>query len=228
MGMRKFKGAVFDFNGTLIDDSEFHNSAWNSISMELRGRPFTEEELRFKIYGLNNSSIVEYLAGGLSGDKTMADLAVKKEKIYRDMCLANPDKFKLVPGAEDFLDYMKFHEIPRAIATASGLDNVEFYIERLDLYRWFTFDKIVYDNSSFPGKPAPAFYLIAAERLGLAPEDCIVFEDSAAGLKSANNAGIGKIIALNNDNGTGFKNYSFRIDMTIRDFTEIDAESLFN
>ena len=227
MDGKNFKGAIFDFNGTLIDDSEFHDRAWNEISIELRGRPFTEDEIRINIYGKNNRGIVEYLSGGDPDEDLTKKLAVKKENIYRGLCLANPGRFRLVPGARDFLDCLKSMDIPMAIATASGLDNVEFYIEHLDLERWFAPGKIVYDNSSFQGKPAPDFYLEASKRIGLSPGKCVVFEDSQAGLKSAQNAGIGMIVALVPGKSSYLKNYPLRIDLTIRDFTEITAGQFF-
>ena len=218
---------IFDFNGTLVDDSVFHDMAWNSISIELRGKPFTVEELRTEIYGMNNSSIVNYLSGQASSAEILSGMAEKKERIYRELCLADPGKFKLVPGAEAFLDFLKVHDIPRAIATASGPDNVDFYVERLGLDRWFPSGKIVFDDSTFRGKPAPDFYLIASGRLNLAPGECVVFEDSASGLKSADNAGIGMIVAVKNGKEPGFKSHSLRIDLSIEDFTGIDAGGLF-
>jgi HAD superfamily hydrolase (TIGR01509 family) len=227
MDGKNLKGAIFDFNGTLIDDSEFHDRAWNEISMQLRGRPFTEDEIRINIYGKNNRAIVEYLSAGVPDADSTGTLAVKKENIYRGLCLANPERFRLVPGARDFLDRLKSMDIPMAIATASGLDNVEFYIKHLGLERWFSTGRIVYDNSSFQGKPAPDFYLEASKRLGLSPRECVVFEDSQAGLKSAQNAGIGMIVALVPGKSSYLKNHHLRIDMTIGDFTEITAGQFF-
>ncbi len=195
--------------------------------MELRGKLFTEEEFQTKIHGISNSSIINYLADWHITKENSADIAIKKEKIYRELCIANPDKFRLIAGAEEFLDYLKSREIPCAIATASDIVNVEFYVDQLDLRRWFTSDKIVYDDFSFQGKPAPDFYLTASKRLGLSPGECVVFEDSPAGLKSADNAGIGMIIALNASKVTDLKKYSLRIDLVIRDFTEINGALLF-
>ena len=65
------------------------------------------------------------------------------------------DKFKLAPGAVEFLDYLKENNIPRTIATMSEWDNVEFYIKEFKLEKWFDLDKIVYSDGTIPGKPAP-------------------------------------------------------------------------
>ena len=71
-----------------------------------------------------------------------------------------------------------------------------FYIEHLGLDRWFSLDNIVYTDGRLRGKPAPDIYRIAAARLGLAPEDCAVFEDGTAGLIAARDAGIGSLFAV--------------------------------
>ena len=122
--------------------------------------------------------------------------AFQKESLYRQRCLLDLENFKLAPGAPEFLDFLKEHGIPRTIATMSEWDNVEFYIKEFKLEKWFDIDKIVYSDGKIPGKPAPDIFLIAAEKLGLEPKDCIVVEDAIAGIQSAKRAGIGKIIAI--------------------------------
>ncbi|MBF5066567.1 HAD family hydrolase, partial [Salmonella enterica subsp. enterica serovar Istanbul] len=75
-------------------------------------------------------------------------------------------------------------------------ENVAFYFDIFDLARWFDWDKIVYDDGSFPGKPQPDIFLKAADKLSLAPADCLVIEDAYSGLLAAKRAGIGTIIAI--------------------------------
>jgi beta-phosphoglucomutase-like phosphatase (HAD superfamily) len=106
------------------------------------------------------------------------------------------DAFELSPGAVELLEFLAAHEIPYTIATASGKSNVGFFFEHLDLNRWFDVDRIVYDDGSRPGKPAPDIYLEAARSLGLEPAQCVVIEDSISGVQAAHAAGIGCIIAL--------------------------------
>ena len=74
--------------------------------------------------------------------------------------------------------------------------NVYFYIEAFNLEKWFDLDKIVYSNGKIPGKPAPDIYLIAAKNIKVEPKECVVFEDAISGIKAAEAAGIGKIIAV--------------------------------
>jgi beta-phosphoglucomutase-like phosphatase (HAD superfamily) len=86
--------------------------------------------------------------------------------------------------------------LTRQSLTASGKGNVDFFIEYLDLGRWFNLDQIVYDNGTRRGKPAPDCYRDAAQILGADPAACVVVEDSRSGMAAARAAGIGHIVAL--------------------------------
>ena len=112
------------------------------------------------------------------------------------MCRDDKENTHLAPFAVEFLDWLKENNIPRTIATMSDKDNVDFYIEEFELEKWFDIDKIVYSDGKIKGKPAPDIYEIAASKLGLAPQDCVVIEDAVSGIESARAANIGKIIAI--------------------------------
>ena len=186
------KGIIFDFNGTLYWDSQLHYDAWREFSKILRGVEFTNEEMRDKMFGHTNKDIIEYAIGKTPTEEMVEKYGKEKEALYRKRCLLDREKFKLAPGAVEFLEYLKEKNIPRTIATMSEWDNVEFYIKEFGLGRWFDLDKIVYSDGTIPGKPAPDIFLIAAEKIGLEPKDCIVIEDAIAGIRSAQAAGAGE------------------------------------
>ncbi len=192
----KYKGIIFDFNGTLLFDSEKHLEAWREFSKRLRETPFTNEEMRDFMFGRTNEDIIAYAIGKKPDPELVERLGQEKEAVYRDMCRKDRENFKLAPYAEELLDFLCENDIPHTIATMSGIENVEFYIEEFKLERWFDIEKIVYANGKIPGKPAPDIYQIAAKNLNLEPKDCIVVEDAVSGIKAAENAGIGKIIAI--------------------------------
>ena len=194
--MNPMKGIIFDFNGTLFWDSQLHYDAWFEFSKKLRGTPFSYEEMREKMFGHTNADIIEYAIGKKPSTELVEKYAKEKEEHYRKCCLKNPEKFKLAPGAEEFLDYLKEKNIPMTIATMSEWDNVEFYIKEFYLEKWFDLNKIVYSNGTIPGKPSPDIFLIAAKNIELNPKDCIVIEDAIAGIESAKKAGIGEIYAM--------------------------------
>jgi HAD superfamily hydrolase (TIGR01509 family) len=107
----------------------------------------------------------------------------------------------LSPGAEDLLAALARARVARTIATSSEITNVRFFIEHLRLDRWFDTDKIVYDDGSRPGKPAPDVYLAAAQRIGVAAGDCVVVEDAVSGVESARAAGIRCIVGIGGAEG---------------------------
>ena len=220
------KGIIFDFNGTLYWDSQLHYDAWREYSKLIRGIEFTDEEMRDKMFGHTNEDIIEYAIGKKPTKEMVEKYGKEKEALYRKRCLLEPEKFKLAPGAIEFLDYLKENNIPRTIATMSEWDNVEFYINNFNLENWFEIDRIVYSDGTIPGKPAPDIFEIAADKIDLAPKDCVVIEDAIAGIKSAQGAGIGKIIAIASLEPIEFYQKINGLDGIIKDFYEID-KSIF-
>ena len=86
------------------------------------------------------------------------ELIERKETIYRELCLQDEERFRLAPGAAELLDWLCEHGIPHTIATASEIRNVRFFREHFGLDRWFDPRRIVYDDGTFSGKPAPDIY----------------------------------------------------------------------
>lgn len=192
----EYKGVIFDFNGTLFWDSEKHLEAWREFSKKLREHAFTDEEMRDYMFGRTNEDIITYLIGKKPDAEMVEKFGKEKEAVYRQMCHEDPETFHLAPYAVEFLNYLKENNIPRTIATMSEIDNVEFYIKEFNLARWFDIEKIVYADGRIPGKPAPDIYQLAAEKLNVKPEECIVVEDAVSGIEAARAAGIGKIVAI--------------------------------
>ena len=192
----KFDAIIFDFNGVLWWDGRLQESAWQKFALQLRGRPFTDEEMAVQVHGRTNRYTLEYLTGHKLTNQQTNQLSEQKESIYREMCLALGNLFQLSPGTVDLLDFLVVNQIPHTIATASGKSNADFFIKHLHLARWFNPDQIILDDGTRRGKPAPDFYRDAAQILGIAPEKCIVVEDSRSGMAAACAADIGHIVAL--------------------------------
>ena len=102
----------------------------------------------------------------------------------------------------------------------------EFYIKEFQLEKWFDLDKIVYSDGTIPGKPAPDIFMIAAEKINLKPAECVVVEDAIAGIKSAQDAGIGKIIAIASLEPIEFYEKIDAVESIIKDFYEFDKSIL--
>lgn len=218
----KFDGIVFDFNGTLFWDSPKHVQAWKSFSKELRGSAFTDREMKEHVLGRVNDEIIRYLAGErLSADEVQA-LSLEKERVYRVLCEQDPAHTVLAPGAIELLDFLKERGIPRNIATACEKTNIDYYREKFSLDRWFDFDKIIYDDGTRPGKPAPDIYLAAMRRLELSPERCVVVEDALSGIESARRAGAGLIAVIAPDERREELAATPGVDLLLRDFDDLD------
>jgi beta-phosphoglucomutase len=210
----KFKGVIFDFNGTLFWDTAFHDRAFD-IFLQKHNIELTDEEKRVKIHGKPNVDIMRGIFGNhLSVDEANA-MGLEKEAIYRDLCV---NDLQFAPGAEDLFNFLKINNIAMTIATSAGIENVSFYFEKMKLNRWFSLDKSAYDNGTFRGKPHPDVFLAAAEKVGLKPEETVMFEDSVAGILATENAGAGKIYIVNSY-GENYSRFSHDI---ITDFGQVD------
>lgn len=221
---KKYKGIIFDFNGTLFWDSQKHLEAWREYSKKLRGQAFTDEEMQKYMFGRTNEDIVKYLIGRQPEKDLVVKCQTEKEAIYREMCANDMENFKLAKGAVEFLDFLCEKNIPHTIATMSEEVNVKFFIEGFGLAKWFDVDKIVYDDGNIKGKPEPDIYLKAAENLGLNPVDCIVVEDALSGIESAFRAGIGKIVAIESMETRELYSKVPAVDEIISDFDVFDRE----
>ena len=194
--MKQVKGILFDFNGTLFFDSELHmrcfEEAFDKFGLPNRGRSFILQN----IFGRTNAQIFGEVYLPNPTEEQIEGFELWKEGKYMEMIRREPDSFKLDSNVCEMLDYLKENSIPYCIATGSPLMNVEFYINELGIDRWFTMENIVYSDGTFPGKPCPDIYMIAADRLGLKPCECAVFEDGTSGIRAANSAGAASVIAV--------------------------------
>ena len=205
----KFKGVVFDFNGTLLWDTKYHNQAFD-LFLEQHNIVLTDEEKSVKIYGKSNADIMRDIFGRPLTDLEIKEFSIEKELIYQELIV---DNLHFAEGAEDLFEYLKAHNIPFCIATSSDFLNVEFYFREMQLERWFSPEWVLFNDGTLKGKPEPDLFLKAADRLQLNTSELVIFEDSKAGIKAAENAGAGKIYIVNSMND---------------DFSDFEHEVIFN
>ena len=171
-----------------------------------------------KMFGRNSRTI---FSEQYRPDATAEELDAygkEKEALYREACIADPESFHLADGVYEMLEFMKANKIPYNLATGSNIDNLEFYFKELDLGRWFSMDKIVYDDGSMRGKPFPDVYIEAARKIGLEPQECIVFEDAKSGIMAANSAGAGAVYAVVSENLVSPVTNDVSVNGEIKDF----------
>jgi HAD superfamily hydrolase (TIGR01509 family) len=141
------------------------------------------------------------------------------------LCLAAGADFRLSPGAIELFEALQRRRIKFTIATASGYDNLQFFIKHLDLGQWFELDTIIYDDGTLQGKPNPDIYLKAAKNIHCNPVDCVVVEDSISGIQSAQQARIGCVVGIESK---PVRSLVPPVDRMIRDLREFPVKELFD
>lgn len=213
-------GVVFDFNGTLFADSVKQSIAWQHMAKKYGGRELTDEELREHMGGRTNEHTLEYIVGHKLSTDEVDQLGKEKEREYRLLCKDDELNFHLRRGVPEFLDSLVAANIPIALATASGRDNVDFFVDNFGLNKWFSENRIVYNDGSLRGKPNPDFFLEAAKRIQLPASQTVVFEDSSSGIAAAENAGAGWIVGVRTNDNWRWIEKDERLSAVISHFTD--------
>ena len=190
------RAVIFDFNGTLFDDTDFHRAAWKRFMKERFGMDLSAEEIEKYYIGPDNRMIFRRVCGDDLPETEMLKLSEEKERLYREAVMSDPKNTSLVEGAAELLDKLKATGTPFAVATASMRANVRFYMDELGLKRWLDERLIVNAQDGLRGKPAPDMYIEAARRLHRDVRACVIAEDSKTGIEAARRAQAWRIIAI--------------------------------
>ncbi|CAN5807658.1 beta-phosphoglucomutase family hydrolase [soil metagenome] len=168
-------------DGTLVDNMRFHTEAWGKMLAE-NGVRMNAHDFMVKTAGKTNREILPTVFENIPEEK-IEELGNRKEMLYRELFL--PER-KAVDGAVRFLEKAKALGIKMAVATAAPVANMEFILDGLDLRKFFAAITTAADIKN--GKPHPEIFLKSAEKLAVAPENCIVFEDAIGGFQAAHRA----------------------------------------
>lgn len=215
--MMNKKGIIFDFNGTLLWDTHLHNMAWDNFFKE-HGFFLSDEEKHQKMHGRLNKEIITELFGNRLTEAEIERYSLEKEYAYQRMCTELKD-FSLAEGVTELFEKLRERDISFVIATASGIENVEFYIKWLKLDKWFRREHIIYNDGSMRGKPFPDLFLKAMAVLGIDSKNVIIFEDSVSGIKAAEAAAAGKVVIVNS-NDSDYKEWEGKYPI-IKHFNEV-------
>lgn len=180
------KGALFDLDGVIVDTARYHYLAWRRLATEL-GFAFTAAHNE-RLKGVSRMRSLEILleVGGLHVDEARkVELAARKNAWYVEY-ISTLEASEILPGARDYLLQQRAKGVKIALGSASK--NATMILSRLDILPLF--DSIVDGNSVSAAKPDPEVFLLGARSLGLAPRDCVVFEDAEAGVEAARRGGM--------------------------------------
>lgn len=185
--MDEFKAFLFDLNGTMIDDMDYHVRSWHRILNSL-GAEITKEQAKAECYGKNHELIERIFPGRFSAAEKDR-MSVEKEKQYQEEYRPS---LALIPGLMELLMEAKKKNIRMAIGSAAIMFNIDFVLDGLNIRHYF--DAIVSADDVTRSKPDPETYLKCASLLGIDPQDCLVFEDVPKGVESARNAGMKSMV----------------------------------
>lgn len=175
-------GFIFDMDGVIVHSNPAHKKAIQ-VFCDKYNLNVSDTLLENKVYGRTNKEWIPEVFGDISPDK-LKELADEKEQLFRDMF--DPEE-NTVPGIHALLEQLQKLGLPMAVATSAPVENADYILSRLSIASFFS---AVLDSSHVTvGKPDPEIYIKASKALDKKPAQCIVFEDSIAGVQAGLEAG---------------------------------------
>lgn len=211
---------IFDMDGTIVDNMAFHTKSWLAF-FQRRGRELDADEFFRATAGRQGHEIMRTYMGAELTNEEAALLDAEKEDLYRDLYAPH---LEAVAGFEQFIGDAQQDDVRLAVATAAPPANIVFTLDGLDLRRHF--DAVVGAADVARGKPNPDVFLLAAERCGVAPEHCIVFEDAPLGVEAARRAGMRAVVLTTTLPAEAFAEFD-NVILVARDFSELNIAELF-
>lgn len=183
------KAFIFDLNGTMVHDMEYHTRAWQYLFNHDLGGNFTWDEVKHQMYGKNPEVLVRMFGPDRFTEEEMRRYSLEKERRYQQEFRPH---LALLPGLPEFLERAHRRGILMAIGSAAIPFNIDFVLDNLNIRHYFSV--IVSADDVVRSKPHPEVFLKAAARLQVAPADCLVFEDVPKGAEAALNAGMPAVV----------------------------------
>jgi beta-phosphoglucomutase len=205
---------LFDLNGTMIDDMNYHLEVWFEVITKVLGANLSLAELKSQMYGKNEEVLIRVLGEAKFRELDFVTISQAKEERYQQLYKPH---LKLLPGLLDFLHAAKNKEIKMAIGSAAPPFNIDFVLDNLNLRDYF--QAVVSGVDVAESKPHPEVFLEAANRLQVSPSMCIVFEDAPKGVEAAANAGMDCVVVTTTHNLLEFTRYN-NIRLFIDDFRD--------
>ncbi len=211
---------IFDMDGTIVDNMAFHTKSWIAF-FERRGMDVDPDEFFLATAGRQGVEIMRNYMGADLSDQDNIALNAEKEAVYRE--LYEPH-LKVIDGFDALIANAGKHAVSLAVATSAPTENIIFTLDGLDLRRHV--DTVVGAADVKRGKPEPDVFLMAAERCGVAPEHCIVFEDAPLGVEAARRAGMRAVVLTTTLPAEAFAQYDNVIHIA-SDFSALSVDELF-
>ena len=209
------KGFIFDLDGVIVDTAKYHYLAWKRLaeSIDITFSEAQNEQLK----GVSRvKSLEKILAwGNKEINQATFDLLMHKKNEEYLGYIATMDSNEILPDVERVLDFLTHKKQPIALGSASK--NARVILHKVNLFK--AFDAIVDGTNVNKAKPDPEVFLNAAAQLNMSANNCVVFEDSVAGVQAANAAGMISI-------GVGSDAILHEANYVFNDFSEMSDEFL--
>lgn len=212
-----YRAALFDMDGTLVDNSEVHVRAFEQFCNRYYVSDWREKLNR--AFGMGSDDIMRMLLPeAVIHEKGLKALGDEKEQIYREIYAP---EIRPVAGLEALLELLTRSGIRCAVGSSGCSENVDFVLSKCKIEGFF--EARISGDMVTRCKPEPEIYITAANALGVKPEECIIFEDARAGFEAARRAGAGLVVGI----ATTLKKEVILAeklaDVVVEDFTEIDS-----
>ena len=209
--------AIFDMDGTLIDNTPYHFKSWQALLKKYHKGELSKETYYTEISGVPVLDTIRKFFGADHDEAGLKALLNEKEEFYRNIY---GSYVAPVNGLVPFLTALKAAGVKMAMATSATIEDVNFILDRIPIRD--DFNEIVNSSMMNKPKPNPDIFLKAAETLNMPASKCVVFEDSLAGIRAANSAGM-KVVAIT----TGHPASDLRpVDIVINDYSELTMQKL--
>lgn len=182
-------GVLFDWDGVIIDSSRQHEESWERLARE-EGRDLPPNHFTLG-FGKKNEWIIPQLLQWTDDPAEIRRFSLRKEALYREIVVERG--LSALPGVSVFLDRLRDAGVPSCVGSSTHRENITTIVGVLGFEG--RFNEMVTSEDVTHGKPHPDVFLKAAEKLGRAPADCVVFEDAYAGIEAAHAAGT-KVVAV--------------------------------
>ncbi|MEE3176160.1 MAG: HAD family phosphatase [Verrucomicrobiota bacterium] len=174
-------GALFDWDGVIIDSHNQHENSWSKLAEE--ENEVLPDDFFKMTFGMRNENIIPNFFGNwidVTNQEEVTRLADRKEEIYREIIIS--DGIEPLPGVRNLLQSLKSEEIACSIASSTPIANIETVMGMIGLSDYF--DAITAAEDVSNGKPNPEVFLKAAEKIKVDPKNCVVFEDAHVGIEA--------------------------------------------
>ena len=215
-----FRGALFDWDGTVVDSGSAHEESWMRLARE--EHLYLTPEMFRRSFGCTNKVIIPNAYKWTQDPKEIERLSLRKEVLYREFVAAHGNAADYaLPGALELLYALKKTGIPCAVGSSAPRANIDQLAGRLGIADCFK--ALVTAEDVSHGKPDPEVFLKGAAAIGVDPQDCIVFEDAVHGIEAGRAGGMKTVAILTTHAREDFEG---KADLIVNRLTEVTPESL--